>query len=96
MGAAAATGSGSAEDRFEEFTKGMASGGMDAGNLTDTDPGPLGGIAKCGDTKSAGIDMAICVWSDNGSIGMFAMMFKNRADLAKEFVTLRGQVEKKS
>ena len=66
-----------------------------ATDLTDTDPGPLGGIAKCGDTESSGVPMALCVWSDNGSIGMFAMLFKNRADLEKEFITLRGEVEKR-
>jgi hypothetical protein len=36
------------------------------------------------------------VWSDNGSVGMLAMMFKQKAALEKEFVSLRGQVEKKS
>jgi len=96
MVAAASTVSGSAQSRFDEFTKGMESGGMKSANLTDTDPGPLGGIAKCGDTKQDSVDMAICVWSDNGSTGMFAMLFKNKADLEKEFVTLRGEVEKKA
>jgi hypothetical protein len=40
--------------------------------------------------------MAICIWSDNGSAGMFLMFFKKKADLEKEFVTLRGEVEKKA
>jgi hypothetical protein len=40
--------------------------------------------------------MAVCLWSDNGSVGMLAMLFKQKADLEKEFVTLRGEVEKKS
>jgi hypothetical protein len=39
--------------------------------------------------------MAICVWSDNGSIGMFAMLFKDKAELEKEFVAMRGEVEQK-
>jgi hypothetical protein len=96
MVAAASTVSGSAQARFDEFTKGMATGGMKADNLTDTDPGPLGGIAKCGDTVQDQVKMAICVWSDNGSTGMFAMLFKTKAELQKEFVTLRGEVEKKA
>ncbi|GLY94837.1 hypothetical protein [Actinoplanes sp. NBRC 103695] len=96
MVAAASTVSGSAQSRFDEFTSGMASGGMKADNLTDVDPGPLGGIAKCGDTKQDDVPMGICVWSDNGSTGMFAMLFKTKADLEKEFVTLRGEVEKKA
>jgi hypothetical protein len=96
MVAAASSITGSPQERFDEFTTGMNSGGMQMTNLADTDPGPLGGIAKCGDSTTAGVPMAICVWSDNGSIGMFAMMFKEKADLEKEFVSMRGQVEQKS
>jgi hypothetical protein len=96
MVAAASSLNGSAQSRYDEFTKGLASGNMQLDNLADVEPGPLGGIAKCGDTDSSGVPMAICVWSDNGSTGMFAMMFKKKADLEKEFVTLRGEVEHKS
>jgi len=96
MVVAASSISGSAESRFKEFTTGMSQGGTKVNNFTDVDPGPLGGIAKCGDTKESGVPMAICVWSDNGSIGMFAMLFKEKADLQKEFVAMRGQVEQKS
>lgn len=95
MVAAASSITGSPQERFDEFTNGMSTGGMQLSNLTDTDPGPLGGIAKCGDSSGGGAEMAICVWSDNGSIGMFAMMFKPKADLEKEFVSMRGQVEQK-
>ena len=95
MVAAASSLSGSAQSRFEEFTSGMTKGGMQVADFADTDPGPLGGIAKCGDTGTSGVPMAICVWSDNGSIGMFAMLFKGKADLEKEFVTMRGEVEHK-
>ncbi|MFG1604176.1 hypothetical protein [Actinoplanes sp. NPDC049265] len=96
MVAAASTVSGSAQSRFDEFSKGLASGGVRTDSLTATDPGPLGGIAKCGETSQAAVKMAVCVWSDNGSTGMFAMLFKSKADLEKEFVTLRGEVEKKA
>jgi hypothetical protein len=96
MVAAASTVSGSAQSRFDEFIKGLASGGDETDSLTDTDPGPLGGIAKCGATSQKAVKMAVCVWSDNGSTGMFAMLFKSKADLEKEFVTLRGEVEKKA
>ena len=64
--------------------------------MTDTDPGPLGGIAKCGDSDPSGVKMAVCVWSDNGSVGMIAMLFKGRPTLEKEFVSMRGEIEKKS
>ncbi|MFI7544499.1 hypothetical protein [Actinoplanes sp. NPDC049599] len=97
MVAAASSINGSAQDRFDSFNSGLdSSGGFKIENMTDTDPGPLGGIAKCGDTDTAGVPMAVCVWSDNGSVGMLTMMFKEKADLEKEFITLRGEVEKKA
>ena len=98
MVAAASSINGSAQDRYDEITKGLNSGpgGIKIDNFTDTDPGPLGGIAKCGDTTTSGIPMAICVWSDNGSAGMFLMMFKQKPDLEKEFVAMRGEIEQKS
>ncbi|RZU49586.1 hypothetical protein EV385_1339 [Krasilnikovia cinnamomea] len=95
MIAAASTLQGSEQGRFDEFTKGMSQGGFSVEGLKDTDPGPLGGIAKCGDTSAAGVPTAVCVWSDKGSVGMVAMLFKKSADLEKEFVTMRGQIELK-
>ena len=96
MIAAASSISGSPQSRYDEFTQGLGEGGIKLENLSDTDPGPLGGIAKCGDSDTGGTPMAVCVWSDNGSVGMIAMMFKGKADLEKEFIAMRGQIEQKS
>ncbi|MEU4214402.1 hypothetical protein [Actinoplanes sp. NPDC026623] len=96
MVVAASSINGSAQDRFDEFTSGLGAGGIKMNAMTDTEPGPLGGIAKCGDSETAGVPMAVCVWSDNGSAGMITMMFKKKADLEKEFVAMRGEIEHKS
>jgi hypothetical protein len=96
MVAAASSITGSAQSKYDSFTSGMSASGFPASNLKDTAPGPLGGIAKCGDGEAAGVPMAVCVWSDNGSVGMLAMLFKKSADLEKEFVAMRGQIEQKS
>jgi hypothetical protein len=96
MIAAASTLTGTQQSRFDEFSKGLDSGGFSTKSLAATDPGPLGGIAKCGDSAIAGTKTAVCVWSDQGSVGMIAMLFKSKADLVKEFVTMRGQIEKKA
>jgi hypothetical protein len=96
MVVAASSINGSAQSRFDEFTSGLGSGGIKMDALTDTEPGPLGGIAKCGDSETAGVPMAVCVWSDNGSAGMITMMFKKKADLEKEFVAMRGEIEQKA
>jgi len=94
--AAASTLQGTAQSRYDEFTQGMNTGGFSTEKLTDTDPGPLGGIAKCGDSTAGGVPTAVCVWSDQGSVGMVAMLFKKKADLEKEFVSIRGQIEQKA
>ena len=96
MVAAASTLTGTQQSRFDQFSEGLNSGGFSTKNLADTDPGPLGGIAKCGDSSIAGTKTAVCIWSDQGSVGMIAMLFKSKASLVKEFVTMRGQVEKKA
>ena len=96
MVAAASTLSGTAQSRFDEFTTGLSTGGLSADKLTDTAPGPLGGIAKCGDSETGGVPTAICVWSDQGSVGMVMMLFKKKASLEKEFVSIRGQIEQKA
>jgi flagellar basal body-associated protein FliL len=96
MVAAASTLTGTAQTRYDEFTSGLDTGGFSTSALKDTEPGPLGGIAKCGDSSVSGVPTAVCVWSDQGSVGMIMMLFKKKADLEKEFVSYRGQIEKKA
>ncbi|MFE9691179.1 hypothetical protein [Micromonospora sp. NPDC005806] len=59
------------------------------------DAGPLGGEAKCGDGKADSLPVGVCVWADRGSLGVIVLYFKSAADLQKEFVTMRGQIEQK-
>ncbi|MFG1711533.1 hypothetical protein [Micromonospora sp. NPDC049203] len=58
------------------------------------DAGPLGGDAKCSDGKASGEQVAVCIWADRGSLGMVVVYFKSAAELQKEFVTMRGEIEK--
>ncbi|MBQ1042138.1 MULTISPECIES: hypothetical protein [unclassified Micromonospora] len=58
------------------------------------DPGPLGGDAKCSDGKAGGEQVAVCIWADRGSLGMVVVYFKSAAELQKEFVSMRGEIEK--
>ncbi|MEH0842037.1 hypothetical protein V6U81_06550 [Micromonospora sp. CPCC 205711] len=64
--------------------------------MTAISPGPLGGVAKCGDGKAAGIALGVCVWADHGSVGMIIMYFSSARKAKAEFVTIRGQIEKRS
>ncbi|MEV4655768.1 hypothetical protein [Micromonospora sp. NPDC049301] len=64
--------------------------------MATVDPGPLGGDARCGDGKTDGVPLGVCVWADKGSVGLVVMFFKSGAEAQAEFATIRGQVEQRS
>jgi hypothetical protein len=64
--------------------------------LAKIEPGPLGGEARCGDGEAEGSPVAVCVWVDRGSLGLVVSYFQTSADLQKEFIDIRGAVEKRS
>ncbi|GAB3335482.1 hypothetical protein RMN56_03255 [Micromonospora halotolerans] len=59
------------------------------------DAGPLGGEAKCGDGTAEGVPVAVCLWVDKGSLGMVVVYFKSATEIQQEFVTMRGEIEKR-
>ncbi|SDT78100.1 hypothetical protein [Actinoplanes derwentensis] len=58
--------------------------------------GSLGGVAQCGTSSISGIDVAICGWADEGSVGMIMSFFKTAADVQDSFPDLRAEIETKS
>ncbi|GIF18354.1 hypothetical protein BJ973_008685 [Actinoplanes tereljensis] len=75
---------------------GAGVGGLKITNITEAPTGSLGGSAKCGSTSTSGIDMAICSWADEGSLGMVIWYFKSVSKAKTEFPKLRAQIEKRS
>ncbi len=75
---------------------GAGVGGLKITNITDAPTGTLGGSAKCGSSKTEGIDLAICSWADEGSVGMFIWYFESATKAKAEFPKLRAQIEKRS
>ena len=90
-----AAASGAIADHASVVDQTMTGAGTDLTNVTSIDPGPLGGTAKCGDTSTSGQPIGVCVWADNGSQGMIMMLGKTGADVATEFVAIRGEIEKR-
>jgi hypothetical protein len=86
---------GSAQERYDGMVKGIG-GDFGMTGLKDVDPGPLGGIAKCGDGAVTTVPLGICMWADSGSFAMLVLFNKKGADLQKDFVAYRGQIEQKS
>ncbi|GAA2187756.1 hypothetical protein [Micromonospora lupini] len=65
-------------------------------NMAAVEAGPLGGDARCGDGKTDGVPLGVCVWADRGSVGLVVMYFKSAEETKAEFVTIRGQIEQRS
>jgi hypothetical protein len=84
------------ETELNQTFMGAGVGGLKISNITDAPTGSLGGTAKCGSAETSGIDMAICSWADDGSLGMVMWYFKSVTKAKAEFPKLRAQIEKKS
>jgi len=67
------------------------SGGVS--NQQDVPTGALGGIARCGVTKTDGADMPVCAWADYSSVGIALFPNRTAADAQKLFATLRPAIE---
>jgi hypothetical protein len=75
---------------------GAGVGGLKVTGITTVNPGPLGGVAKCGKTSTSGVDMVMCGWADDGSVGWIIWYFKSISKAKAEFPKLRAQIEKSS
>jgi hypothetical protein len=75
---------------------GAGIGGLKVSDISSADPGPLGGVAKCGKADDKNLDMAMCGWADDGSVGWIMFFFTSVKSAKAEFPKLRGQIEKKS
>ncbi|WP_165945878.1 hypothetical protein, partial [Micromonospora sp. KC606] len=83
------------EKELDDAVKSL-SGSLALKKVAPVDPGPLGGVARCGDGRSSDIALGVCVWADEGSVGMIVMFFSSARKAKAEFATIRGQVEKRS
>jgi hypothetical protein len=79
---------------LDEALTGLGSG-LGVTEFKTVDAGPLGGDAKCGDGKTDGVKVGVCAWADRGSLGMIVIYFKSAAELQRQFVTMRGEIEQK-
>jgi hypothetical protein len=80
----------------DAFTELSGTSGLKVSPAKDVDAGPLGGEAKCADGNADGVPVAMCVWADNGSVGVVAFYFKKVDQIKADFVKVRGEVEKRN
>jgi hypothetical protein len=82
--------------QLDEAITGLGAGGLKVSNVKSVEPGPLGGVAKCGDAKADDVPVGVCVWSDRGSLGVVAVYFKTGDQANAELVKIRSEVEQRS
>ena len=84
-------------DPRKELTASWAAFGksVPVSGVTAASTGDLGGVAECGTSNASGVDVAVCGWADEGSVGMVMMFLKKAADVQDEFPKLRAEIEKK-
>lgn len=56
------------------------------------DPGPLGGVAKCGAGDSSSGPLSVCGWSDHGSIAVVIFYNRDVESSTALFGRIRGEV----
>ncbi|MGN9809793.1 hypothetical protein ACTMSW_10570 [Micromonospora sp. BQ11] len=83
------------EKELNDAVKGVTTD-LSVRKMATVSPGPLGGLAKCGDGESSEVPLGVCVWADQGSVGMIVMFFSSGSKAKAEFVSIRGQIEKRS
>jgi hypothetical protein len=81
---------------LDPLIAGMGAGGVQVTGMTSIDPGPLGGVAKCGAATVAGTAVGVCAWADRASTGTIMVYFKTPADAKAEFPRIRGAVEQRT
>lgn len=59
-------------------------------DLQTVEPGPLGGVMKCGTTTAESAPMAVCGWADHGSIALALFPERSPSDAAFLMRTLRS------
>ncbi|MGY0499375.1 hypothetical protein ACWZHB_12905 [Nocardia sp. FBN12] len=62
-------------------------------DVSKVDAGPLGGIAQCATAETAQGSTALCSWVADNSFGKIVWVGASLADITREFVHIRGQLE---
>jgi hypothetical protein len=75
---------------------GAGIGGLKLNGVSSVDTGSLGGTGKCGKADDKNLDMAMCGWADDGSLGWIMFFFSSVKSAKAEFPKLRAQIEKES
>ncbi|SCL33004.1 Flagellar basal body-associated protein FliL [Micromonospora pallida] len=82
------------EEELDAALRGV-SAEFEAGVVVTVGPGPLGGIAKCGDGSAEDVGLGFCLWADRGSLGMVIGFSKTGKEVEREFAAIRAAIEQR-
>ncbi len=82
------------EGELDDAVDGLSTS-LDVRRMSTVAPGPLGGVAKCGDGSASEVPLGVCVWADHGSVGMIVMFFSSASKARSEFILIRSQIEQR-
>lgn len=71
------------------------SGSLTVTGTSDVDPGPLGGLMRCGNTVNSGQALSVCGWADGGSLMLGIFVNRSVTDSATLFRQIRGEILKR-
>ena len=74
----------------DAFSSDLATSGVE-----DVDPGPLGGLMRCGTTASNSQTLSVCGWADGGSLMLGIFANRSATDSADLFRQIRAAVLKR-
>jgi hypothetical protein len=83
-------------DDLDDIVRGIGSGEVKVSGMVAVGPGPLGGVAKCGDLDVRGVAVGLCVWVDRASFGLVHVYFRTAEQAEAEFIAIRAAVEQRS
>lgn len=81
------------EDSLGTAFKAVADESGGVRDVHDADPGPLGGVLRCGVTSTQDGDLPVCGWADYGSVAVALFPGRPVAEAEKTLRELRTAVE---
>ncbi|MET7881012.1 hypothetical protein [Micromonospora profundi] len=82
------------QKKLDDAVRGLST--LKLNDMAATEPGPLGGDARCGNGWADGVPLGVCLWADGGSVGVVVMHYRSAEQMIAEFVGIRGQIEQRS
>ncbi|MEU8301346.1 hypothetical protein AB0C04_29170 [Micromonospora sp. NPDC048909] len=63
-------------------------------DIAPIEPGPLGGVTRCGTGQDKGVRVNVCAWADRHTVGMVTFIgFPKSDDPLEMFGRIRSQLE---